>query len=282
MVPVLRLGDIAVGTHDLFSIAGILVGLALYYLALRRRGMLDERILFISLAVLIGGGIGGRLLLAFEHLEAYGDLGTAPLTWVIEHSGKSLLGAIAGGWIAAVVAKWAFGYRRSTGDCYALAIPVAVAIGRVGCFLSELPLGTPTTLPWGVRVPPEAAAGFTWCPGCAGPMHPSMLYEIAFNLVAIVVIVRYGRRILVQGDLLKAYLLAAFVFRFLVEFLRGNEPQALGLTGPQLVLIPMTALLVVHFVREARQGLWRVPAPPPPVPAGITEGEGHGLAATAT
>ena len=282
MVPILRFGDISVGTHDLFSIAGILVGLALYYLALRRRGMLDERILFISLAVLIGGGIGGRLLLTFEHLEAYADLGTAPLTWVIEHSGKSLLGAIAGGWIAAVVAKWAFGYRRSTGDCYALAIPVAVAIGRVGCFLSELPLGTPTTLPWGVRVPAEAAAGFAWCPGCAGPMHPSMLYEIAFNLVAIVVILRYGRRIPVQGDLLKAYLLAAFVFRFLVEFLRGNEPQALGLTGPQLVLLPMTALLVVHFVREARQGLWRVPAPPPPVPAGITEGEGHGLAATAT
>ena len=68
MVPVLRLGDIAVGTHDLFSIAGILVGLLLYYLALRRRGMLDERILIISLAVLIGGGIGGRLLLAFQHL----------------------------------------------------------------------------------------------------------------------------------------------------------------------------------------------------------------------
>jgi phosphatidylglycerol---prolipoprotein diacylglyceryl transferase len=282
MVPTLRLGDISVGTHDLFSIAGILAGLALYYLALRRRGMLDERILFISLAVLIGGGIGGRLLLAFEHLEAYADLGSAPLTWVIEHSGKSLLGAIAGGWVAAVVAKWAFGYRRSTGDCYALAIPVAVAIGRVGCFLSELPLGTPTTLPWGVQVPAGAAAGFAWCPGCAGPMHPSMLYEIGFNLVAIVVILRYGRRVHVQGDLLKAYLLAAFVFRFLVEFLRGNEPQALGLTGPQLVLIPMTALLLVHFIREARQGLWRVPAPPPPVPAGITEGDGHGLAATAT
>ena len=153
-----------------------------------------------------------------------------------------------------MVAKRAFGYRRSTGDCYALAIPVAVAIGRVGCFLSELPLGTPTDLPWGVSVPASAAAAFPWCPGCALPMHPSMVYEILFNLAAIVVILRYGRRVPVQGDLLKAYLLAAFVFRFLVEFVRGNEPQAFGLTGPQLVLIPLTALLVVHFVREARQG----------------------------
>jgi len=253
MLPVLELGGVRVGTHDLFSIAGILVGLAIYYAELRRRRMLDERILFISLAVLVGGGIGGRLLLAWEHLEAYPDLTSAPITWVIEHSGKSLI-------------KWAFGYRRSTGDCYALAIPVAVAIGRVGCFLSELPLGTPTDLPWGISVPPSAAAGFAWCPGCDGPMHPSMLYEIAFNLVAIVAIVRWRHRVPVPGDLLKAYLLAAFVFRFGVEFVRGNEPQAFGLSGPQLVLIPLTALLAVHFVREAASGAWRVPTAPP-VPA---------------
>jgi prolipoprotein diacylglyceryltransferase len=273
MVPVLRVGDFTVGTHDLFSAAGILVGLALYYVALRRRGMLDGRILFISLAVLIGGGLGGRLMLAWEHLPAYEDLAGAPLTWVIEHSGKSLLGAIAGGWVAAVAAKWAFSYPYSTGDCYALAIPVAVAIGRVGCFLAELPLGTPTSLPWGISVPAEAAAAFPYCPGCDGPMHPSMLYEIAFNLVAIAAILRYGRRVPVQGDLLKAYLLAAFVFRFLVEFVRGNEVQALGLTGPQLVLVPMTALLVVHFARELSSGAMRVPAAPA-VPARLAAG-GH-------
>jgi phosphatidylglycerol---prolipoprotein diacylglyceryl transferase len=268
MVPVLRLGDLVVGTHDLFSLLGIGVGVALYYLALRRRGMLEWRILFISLAVLIGGGIGGRLLLAWEHLPQYAGLAGVPLTWAIEHSGKSLLGAIAGGWIAAVVAKWAFSYHRSTGDCYALAMAVAVAIGRVGCFLSELPLGTPTTLPWGVSVPAAAAAAFEWCPGCSGPMHPSMLYEIAFNLVAIALILRYASRIPVQGDLLKAYLLAAFVFRFAVEFVRGNQEQAFGLTGPQLVLIPMTALLVVHFVREWAAGTIHVPRAPAPLVGG--------------
>jgi prolipoprotein diacylglyceryltransferase len=279
MLPFIDLGGVRVGTHDLFSVLGILVGLAIYYAELRRRRMLDERILFISLAVLAGGGIGGRLLLAWEHLPAYADLASAPLTWVIEHSGKSLLGAIAGGWIAAVAAKRAFGYTRSTGDCYALAIPVAVAIGRVGCFLSELPLGTPTDLPWGIRVAPSAAAAFSWCPGCSQPMHPSMLYEIGFNLLAIAVLVRYGPRIPVEGDRLKAYLLAAFVFRFLVEFVRGNEPQALGLTGPQILLIPMTALLLVHFAREARAGLWRVPMAPPPS-ADSKGGVVDGLAAT--
>jgi len=164
-----------------------------------------------------------------------------------------------------VIAKRAFGYTRSTGDAYVLAIPIATAVGRVGCFLSELPLGTPTTLPWGISVSREAAAAFARCPGCDVPMHPSMLYEIAFNIVAAIVVVRYRDRIPVPGDALKLYLLAAGIFRFLVEFVRGNEPQALGLTGPQWVLIPLVALLVVHVGRQIRTGAYRVPAAPSPL-----------------
>jgi len=273
MLPVLaELGPFRFVTHDVFTILGLLVGLAIYYRELRRRGILDERIVRISIAVVLGGAVGARLITAWEHLDYYRLLGEAPLTWVIEHSGKSLIGAIAGGYLAGVVAKRALGYRRSTGDCYALAIPVAVIIGRIGCFLSELPLGTPTDLPWGVRVDPAAAAAFVRCPGCALPMHPSMLYEIAFSLVAAVAIVRWGRRVPVPGDLLKAYLLAAGTFRFLVEFVRGNEVQVLGLTGPQVVLLPLVGLLAFHFVRQARIGAWRLPAAPAPVRPDLATG----------
>ncbi len=263
MHPILvELGPIRILTHDAFTVLALAVGLAIYYRELRRRGWLDSTIVWISLAAILGAGIGARLITAWEHVEYYTALEGVPLTVAIEHSGKSLLGALAGGYVAIVLAKRAFGYRRSTGDAYVLAIPVATAIGRVGCFLSELPLGTPTTLPWGISVSPEAAAAFARCPGCDVPMHPSMLYEIAFSLLAAVVIVRYRDRVPVPGDALKLYLLAAGIFRFLVEFVRGNEPQALGLTGPQWVLIPLVALLVVHFVRRLRADAYHVPAPP--------------------
>ena len=43
---------------------------------------------------------------------------------------------------------------------------------------------------------------------------------------------------------------------------RGNAVQAFGLTGPQLVLIPMILLLAVHFVRQARIGAWQMPPAP--------------------
>jgi phosphatidylglycerol:prolipoprotein diacylglycerol transferase len=249
-------------THDAFTVLALAVGLAIYYRELRRREWLDSTIVWISVAAILGGIVGARLITSWEHVEVYASFGDRPFTEVIEHSGKSILGALAGGYLAIVLTKRGFGYTRSTGDAYALAIPVATVIGRIGCFLSELPLGTPTDLPWGIRVSPEAAAQFARCPGCDVAMHPSMLYEIVFNVVAAVLIVRYGRRVPVPGDLLKLYLLSAFAFRFLVEYVRGNEVQAFGLTGPQIVLIPLTAWVVVHFIRRYRSAGWSIPPAP--------------------
>jgi hypothetical protein len=41
--------------------------------------------------------------------------------------------------------------------------------------------------------------------------------------------------------------------------------QWLGLTGPQLVLIPLVAWLILHFVRQLRSGAYRMPQPIPVV-----------------
>jgi phosphatidylglycerol---prolipoprotein diacylglyceryl transferase len=265
MFPVLyRQGSFTLYTHDVFTTLGLLVGLLWYGYELRRRGMLSLPIICISLAALIGGGIGARLVLAWEHPEYYVANAGVPLTALIEHSGKSIIGAFEGGYLAVVLAKKALRYRRSTGDCFALAIPLGLAVGRIGCFLSELPLGTPTTLPWGIAASPEQVARFPVCPGCAAPMHPSMVYEILFNLAIFAVLLRYRDRIFVQGDTLKVYLLAYAVFRFAAEFVRGNQVDFAGLTGPQLVLLPLAALLVWHFARNWRRGVYQMPLAPLP------------------
>ena len=265
MLPILfRSGPLVVGTHDFFSLLALAVGFAIYYWELRRRRLLEPRIVFISVAALVGGAIGARVVLAWEHLDYYGPaLAQYPITWVIENSGKSIIGAVVGAYVTVLLAKRALRYTRSTGDCYAFALPIGVAIGRIGCFLSELPLGKPTDLPWGIRVSPEAAAAFPYCPGCELPMHPTMLYEIGFNLLAIGLLLAFRPKVVVQGDLLKLYLVGAGVFRFLVEFIRTSPPQLLGLTAPQLVLIPLLGLLALHFIRQAARGAWRVPLPPP-------------------
>ena len=273
MVPVLlQSGPLVVGTHDFFSLLAVVVGFAIYWAELRRRGWLDGRIALVSLGVLLGGILGARLVTGWESVDDMGraiDAGT-PVSYALMHGNKSVVGALIGGYLGGVLTKRSLGYSRSTGDAYVLALPIAMAIGRVGCFLTELPLGTATTLPWGMTVDPTAAAAFPRCPDCDLPMHPSMLYEIGFNLLAIPILIWARPRVPVQGDLLKAYLLTAAMFRFGVEFVRGNEVQALGLTGPQLVLIPCFILLAAHFIRQARRGVYRVPeAPAALVPAAV-------------
>ncbi|MFN2484838.1 MAG: hypothetical protein ABR509_07905, partial [Candidatus Limnocylindria bacterium] len=55
-----------------------------------------------------------------------------------------------------------------------------------------------------------------------------------------------------------------------VEFVRGNEVQFAGLTGPQIVLIPLTGLLVLHFVLQLRRGVYLIPEPEPPLTLAIS------------
>jgi phosphatidylglycerol:prolipoprotein diacylglycerol transferase len=263
MLPELaRIGPVTIGTHDAFTLLGILAGFVVYYRALRRERLLDGRIVLVSLAAIAGGSLGARLVTSWEVADEVRAAGL-PLTYVLTHGPRSIIGGLAGGYLAILLSKRALGYTLSTGDYYAAAIPLALAIGRVGCFLSELPLGTPTDLPWAMTVSPETAAAFPRCPGCNGPMHPSMLYEIGFHTAAFGLIATRGPILPVRGDTLKAYLLAYAIFRFGVEFVRGNEVQEWGLTGPQIVLIPLTALLVIHFVRRLRSGAYRLPAPEP-------------------
>jgi prolipoprotein diacylglyceryltransferase len=266
MLPILFQNDfMVIYTHDFFTMLGLLVGLLVYFFELRRRQMLSYKIFLISIAAIFGGGLGCRLITAWEHLPYYTNQGDVPFIYLVAHSGKSIIGEIAGGYLAIKLSKKALGYNLSTDDCYAPAIPLAMAIGRVGCFLSELPLGKPTDLPWGIAASPEAAAHFATCPYCQQKMHPSMIYEIIFHLIAFVVILRFRHLVIVQGDTLKLYLLAAAIFRFLVEFVRANPEQFWGLTGPQIVLIPLTGLLIYHFIKQWRRKVYQMPPAPVPV-----------------
>ncbi|PYP13275.1 MAG: diacylglyceryl transferase [Gemmatimonadetes bacterium] len=121
------------------------------------------------------------------------------------------------------------------------AVALAMAIGRWGCFFTELP-GTPTTLPWAVRLD-------------GVPRHPSFLYESAFQGAMFCGLWWWGRpHVRVPGDLFKIYLLAYAIFRFLVEFVRGNDVVWAGLTRPQLFLIPATAGLAVYFATRRVRG----------------------------
>jgi len=248
--PVLfHLGGLEIPTHDVFLVLGVLVALGLFALELRRRGLDgDPRIWQVAAGALLGGAIFARISVSWRYLAREPDPSLAGL-WL--YGGKTVLGGLAGAYLGALVAKRIVGIRWSTGDLFAPAVCLGLAVGRIGCFLTEQ-IGTTTSMPWGIRVASEAGRRIPNCPQCGlgVPMHPSFLYEIAF-LVGLFFVLRWLRpRIRVQGDLFKVFLLAYGVFRFFVEYVRGNETFALGLSGSQVFLLCTLPLLVVHFIRQ--------------------------------
>ncbi len=258
MLPVLfHIGPFAVGTHDFFVVLGLIAATLIYFYEARRRRMLNDRLLLIAVGALVGGAIAAKLSTAWQYVVFAPE---PSLLGILERGGKSILGGLAGAYIGAVLTKRLVGYREPTGDLFAPAVALGMAIGRWGCLLTEQ-IGTPTSLPWGIAVTEQVAEHIPNCPYCAAgvKMHPSFAYEIIFHAAIFGWLWWLRPRVYVKGELLKIYLICYALFRFAVEFVRGNLPWWLGLTRSQWFLIPSTLLLAAYFWRQWRRGVYTIP-----------------------
>jgi prolipoprotein diacylglyceryltransferase len=85
-------------------------------------------------------------------------------------------------------------------------------------------------------------------------MHPSMLYESMFLVLAFVALLRIRHRVSAPGELLVLFLAAYAGFRFAVEFTRANEITTIGLTRSQLFILALSPLLLWRLAASARAG----------------------------
>jgi prolipoprotein diacylglyceryltransferase len=250
----LQIGGHVFFSHTVFSALGVIVALVASWKIARRAGRADQDLLVIVAGGLVGAAILSRYGLVFRYLWEAND---PSFRGFLAYGGKSLLAGLAGAYVGVVITKKLIGYRRPTGDLLVPGTALGMAIGRIGCFLAERP-GTVTTLPWGVRVPPDAVPRIPHCPACVSgaAMHPSFLYEAAFLGLASLILFRIVRRPttapgwLAEGDIFKSFLLAYAAFRFFIEFVRGNNAMVFGLSGSQLTVVPGIVALVVYFIRR--------------------------------
>ncbi len=251
MYPLWHWGFLTVPVHGTFIALGVLAATVVFFFEARRRGAVNEQSLVAVAGALVGGAVGMRLSGWAEHL----DFASNPsLTQAWQFGSKSILGGLAGAYVGVLIAKRLGGYRGKTGDLFAPAVALGMAVGRIGCFLTEAP-GRPTTMPWGVHAP----ASTPECPACltGQAMHPSFLYEIAFQLLAFVVLLRLRNRVTRPGELFVIYLAAYAAFRFVVEFFRANEVVWLNLTRPQWFLLFTLPVLAVRLWLGHRRGYYR-------------------------
>ncbi len=248
--------DLPIGTHGFFVMLGVLAAGLVFVHEARRRGQTDERILYVVMGALVGGAVFMRLGTWLQHVHLRENASFSE-QWL--YGNRSILGGLVGAWLGVHLAKRLTGYRTRTGDLFAPAVALGMAVGRIGCLLTEQP-GTPTGSlfggGWGITLDDDAAAR-TGSPAGV-PLHPSFAYEIAFHLVAFALLWWWLRhRSLPPGESFVWYVAAYAVFRFLVEFVRGNDVAWEGLTRPQLFLLATIPLVVARIVWQARRGAYR-------------------------
>jgi prolipoprotein diacylglyceryltransferase len=251
-----------VGLHELFVGLGVAVGALVLWSQVRHHGVRDDRLLHVVTGAVVGGAIFMRLGTWLQHLDLRENASLVE-QWL--YGNRSILGGLVGAWLGVHVAKRLTGYRPRTGHLFAPAVAAGMAVGRVGCALTELP-GTPNPLGFGPVLDAATAARLG---GVAGvPLHPSFPYEIAFHATAFALLWCLRDRLAHPEEGFVLYLAAYGAFRLLVEAVRGNEVVWAGLTRPQLFLaatVPLLLLRVWWLWRHDRlAGARHTPSPEHP------------------
>jgi phosphatidylglycerol:prolipoprotein diacylglycerol transferase len=140
-------------------------------------------------------------------------------------------------------------------DICAVPLSVGYALGRIGCQVSgDGDYGKAWDGPWAMAYPHGTKPIDT-------PVQPTPIYEtLVMGLVAYF-LWRLRDRVR-PGVLFAIYLVLAGTERLLVEFIRRNTPEFLGLTQPQLISVVMMIAGGVWLVVKARRGEL-LKAPPP-------------------
>ena len=288
-IPAFHLGAMALGPfpvrwYALAYIAGILLGWR-YCVRLIRNDKLwggraptitapqiDDLILWITLAVILGGRIGYICFYMLVNPQQRAELMADPLeVFEVWKGGMSFHGAMIG--VAVAMAGFAIANRVSVlgvADLVAACEPIGQCFGRLANFINGELWGRQTNLPWGMIFCNHhiAMENNGACPQeVMVPRHPSQLYEAALEGVALFLVLRWATHhakwLQRPGAVTGLWLIGYGAIRIVLETVRnpddGMPDFPFGLTMGMILSVPM--ILVGAFL------LWRafrVASPPQP------------------
>ncbi len=202
-------------------------------------------------AALVGGLVGARAWSVVENWdEAKDDL----LGSIFSGTGLVFYGGALGGAIGVAIWAWrrgVFGARMF--DVAAPSLAIGYAVGRIGCQLAgDGDYGIPWDGPWAMAYPDGTVP-------TTEEVHPTPVYETLVMFGVTWFLWRMRHRV-PAGGLFALWLLLAGTERFLVEFIRRNEPAVAGLTVAQLVSLAMMAGGAVWLARLRTARPARAPA----------------------
>lgn len=204
---------IKIHMYGVMIAVGLLLGFGVLFLYCKKKKVNEKFVDFIfynGIAAIVLGFLSGSLFQAtynfIEDPSAGFKLG----------SGMTFIGGLIGGIAVFLIGYFIFRKRFDTRlyevvSVIPCVILIAHGFGRIGCFFAGCCYGKPT----------DSFLGVTF-PGHTHPVHPTQLYEAAFLFILFGICFW----LVMKKDFkhnLSVYLICYGIFRFLIEYLRGDD-----------------------------------------------------------
>lgn len=246
-------------TYGVLLAVGLFLGLWTAKLRAQRAGLPPEKVVDFGVWVVLGGLLGGKVLLV---VTDPGYLASFDGLLALMRAGGVFYGGLLGALLAAVVLvrRWRLPFWPLA-DSLAPSVALGHFFGRLGCFFAGCCYGASCSAPWAVVFSDPKAAEVSGTP-LGVPLHPTQLYEAAFNLVnylALAWLFRASVKRRLGGQVLGFYLVNYGVARFIIEFFRGDADRGFvfgGLLSTSqaiaLLMVPVGVFLSIRGFRQAR------------------------------
>ena len=234
MKPILlSFGHFHLYSYGLMVATGVLIALLLMLRRARQDGFPTTNDVYdLVFVTLLTGFLGARTFYVIQNFNWYSaNPGKILAFW---EGGLIFYGGLIGSFLG--VCFFLKAKRISLGRGFDFLMPfiaLAHAFGRIGCFLNGCCYGKVCDLPWAVTFP-----------HLSFPVHPTQLYEAAYNFFLFLFLYRrYPQRKFV-GEISALYFSGYAIGRFLIEFWRADNPIWNGLTSNHWVSIAILSVVL--------------------------------------
>jgi len=243
MHPVLfRFHNLVIYSYGAMMAIGLITTWILATLHSEKFGIAKKEVENLLLVSILSGLIGAHFLYIIQYPDKFDNI--FPEMLLFFHTGKVWYGGFLFAFLSGILyLKERRLHIMKYVDYIITYLPLAHAIGRIGCFLNGCCYGRPSKA-WGMAFP-----------GMLEPVIPTQLISSAFLFFLFFMLLSLRNNApkkLGSGLILGAYLSSYGAFRLLIEFIRGdNVPVAFGLRFSQWVSI-VAIIMGMFFLWKAK------------------------------
>ncbi len=251
MHPVIHLFTIPIPTFGLFLLVGMAMAFLLAFFTGKKHPVTTMDMMFFGLFAIMGGIIGAKGLFFIIKLP---DFFNDPLTSLTAlFSGGAVF---YGGLIGGILGGYAYTriYQLNPIIFFDLAVPslaLGQAFGRIGCFFNGCCYGIAYHGPGAVIYPPGA-----YPPSGIG-LFPTQLVESFFLFLLSGLLLLVLKKSKIEGYTTGFYLLSYGLFRFGIEYLRGDPRGSIFIFSTSQFLSLFIILFGIFFLCKLPQKLFK-------------------------